>query len=74
LLGWLKHLAVAIILAVRGPFLPISVINSTKLGVNLKGTGRLETSSPKMYIKLILLNLKILIIDYNYLFCRQHQT
>lgn len=40
-------------LAVRGPFLPISVINSTKLGVNLKGTGRLDTSSPKVNSKII---------------------
>jgi len=37
-------------LAVRGPFLPISVINSTKLGVNLKGTGRFETISPKINV------------------------
>lgn len=59
-------------LAVRGPFLPISVISSTKLGVNLNGTGRLETSSPKKIIKLNVINK--LLLDQKYLFCHQHQT
>lgn len=60
-------------LAVRGPLLPISVINSTKLGVNLKGTGRFETSSPKIETKLILIEQTIQQYEF-YPFCHQHQT
>ncbi len=41
-----KQRAVAIILAIKGPQMPISEINSVKLGVNLKGTARFPFNSP----------------------------
>ena len=44
--GWTRHLAAAIILAVRGPDTPTLVINSVRFGVNLNGTGLLASSSP----------------------------
>lgn len=63
-LGWVKQRAVAMILAVRGPDIPMSVNSSWRLGVSLKGTGLLESSSPKE-IRKILLSLRIDIISFN---------
>ena len=45
-LGWTKQRAAAIILAVRGPLMPIVLKYSSMFGVSLNGTGRLASRSP----------------------------
>jgi hypothetical protein len=45
-LGWTKQRAAAVILAVRGPLIPIVLRYSRMLGVSLNGTGRLASKSP----------------------------
>jgi hypothetical protein len=48
-LGWTKQRAAAIILAVRGPLMPIVLRYSSMLGVSLNGTGRFASRSPASY-------------------------